>query len=52
MSDNLRQSLAEDALFTGIVLTAEAPRMEFELDGYSVPRQVCDQTSVATMQAG
>jgi hypothetical protein len=49
---NPRQPLAEDTLFAEIVLTAEAPRIEFELDGDSMPRQVCDHTSVATMHAG
>jgi hypothetical protein len=52
MSYNQPQSLAEDVLFAETALTEEAPRIEFELDRDSMPRQVCDHTSVATMQAG
>jgi hypothetical protein len=40
MSDDTREALAEDALRTEAVATAEATRPEFEPDGASVPGQV------------
>jgi hypothetical protein len=51
MGYNSRQPLAEDGLCTEAILTAEAARVQFELDYDSVPREVCNTPDVATVDA-
>jgi hypothetical protein len=44
-----RKSFAEDVLRTEAVQAAEAPSVQFQLNGERVPGQISDVTSVAAM---
>jgi hypothetical protein len=49
MSDNPRQSLAEDALFAETVLTAEAARVKLQADCDAMPGEIGDVAGVAAV---
>jgi hypothetical protein len=44
-----RQAFTEDALRTRRVQTAETTRMQPELHGDALPREICHGTHIATM---
>ena len=51
MGHHARQALAEDALRTEAVATAEAARAQVKADSYSVPREVSYRAGVVAVDA-